>query len=689
MKFDQTRFNTAKVGYSDSLGSLPIGEGDCGANVWVSDDNRINLLLSKTDSISEAIILCKLGLLQVYFDEPVFSADNLPVAALHLEDGTVVISDEKKTVSVTVAAFIDKALFGLRFEMAHEMGIHASVINYRNKKRLIGKGHQAARTLNGAPYDVYESADVVLTDIPDRLSWYHHNDWSYYGNIIRNQHLTNVKRKDPILNRTFGCSVAGKGFAVSGDEIISEKTAYAELYISAGCEFSEDPVLWSHEQGSRLNDNLKDYVFEDLLSANAAWWGEYFGHYFVDIYGDSDAETITRCYTLQKYMNGCSGRGKLPVKFNGSIFTVEPSKNEPEDYDFRLWGASYWIQNTRLVYWNMLYSGYYEGLLSYFNMLTDVMPESAERSRVLYGHEGLLQPETFTFFGTYEEVDFGYGQENDEHPQCYNHFIRWHYNGGLENSYMMLKFREYTGDLYRDYFEEKLLPYINGILLFFKEHFPKENGKMVMKPVSALETWQDCMNDTPDIAGLNAVIREMKKLGYDTCLDFDDIPAIPFGEKNGRKIIKACEETFYPSQQNCENGELYPLFPFDIYRYDMSAEDHEVLSATFDTVPNRHVVGWSQMNIWAAMLGNSGFCSENILSNFTTNKDSKYFFDAYFGPNFDWTPDQDHGNSTSIAVIYMLLQSFDDRTFIKPALPSKWKANFRLPSSAGDVEYED
>ena len=64
--------------------------------------------------------------------------------------------------------------------------------------------------------------------------------------------------------------------------------------------------------------------------------------------GDSDAETLTRGYTLQRWINACGGRGAFPIKFNGSIFVVD----NKFDADYRAWGGGYWFQNTRLPYWS-------------------------------------------------------------------------------------------------------------------------------------------------------------------------------------------------------------------------------------------------------------------------------------------------------------------------------------------------
>lgn len=688
MNFDPSRFNQTNSDFTTSLGSFPIGGGDCGANVWVSDDGMLNLLLSKTDTFSEASRLMKLGYLKFAFEYPVFSADNLPSSTLHLENGTVVVTDADNTVKITVSAFVDKPLYGVDFRFNEPNAVSVSLFNYRSEKRKIAKGDASARSYCSAPYDVYESADEVNTDNPLCLSWYHHNKWSYYRNTLHNQHMDNITRTDPILNRTFGCSAAGKGFAAAGSELRSDKALRHTVYILAGCEITDRPEDWSGRQGRELIALLENADFDALKEETSEWWYSYFNDYYLDITGDADADSITRGYTVQKYLIGCNARGKMPIKFNGSIFTVEPSPHYENDYDYRLWGDAYWIQNTRLIYWDMLYSGYYEGMISFFDFITDIIPECRERCRVLFGHDGILLPETFTFFGTYEDVDFGYGQEDSLKPECQNNYIRWHYNGALEVSYMMLKFRQYTKERYKEYFEEKLLPFIQEVLLFFKEHFPKSGDKMRLYPVSSLETWQDCCDDTPDIAGLNAVIRELKKLGFDTCIDERDIPAVPLNQKEGRTVIAPCRETYRPNQQNCEDPELYVLFPFEIYRYSMNVEDKKLLSDTFDLLPNRHVFGWSQMCIWAAMLGDSEFCRRNISGNFRA-KNPAYFFDAYFGPNFDWTPDQDHGCSTSIAAIFMLLQSYGDEVFRLPALPDGWKVRFRLPSSCGVQEFSN
>lgn len=60
--------------------------------------------------------------------------------------------------------------------------------------------------------------------------------------------------------------------------------------------------------------------------------------------------TVTRGYALQRYMLACAGRGAYPIKFNGSLFTVDtydrPGPAGGLDADFRRWGGPYWFQKT-------------------------------------------------------------------------------------------------------------------------------------------------------------------------------------------------------------------------------------------------------------------------------------------------------------------------------------------------------
>jgi alpha-L-fucosidase 2 len=61
-----------------------------------------------------------------------------------------------------------------------------------------------------------------------------------------------------------------------------------------------------------------------------------------------------------------------------------------------------------------------------------------------------------------------------------------------------------------------------------------------------------------------------------------------------------------------------------------------------------------------------------------SNKDSR--FPAFWGPNFDWLPDQCHGGVNMITLQHMLLQTepYSEKLHLCPAWPRNWDCSFKL-----------
>ena len=66
---DPARYNVVWNSPSkNSLGSMPIGNGDIGANVWVEPSGDLVQLLSKSDAWDENMRLVKLGRVRIHLD---------------------------------------------------------------------------------------------------------------------------------------------------------------------------------------------------------------------------------------------------------------------------------------------------------------------------------------------------------------------------------------------------------------------------------------------------------------------------------------------------------------------------------------------------------------------------------------------------------------------------------------------
>jgi len=67
-------------------------------------------------------------------------------------------------------------------------------------------------------------------------------------------------------------------------------------------------------------------------------------------------------------------------------------------------------------------------------------------------------------------------------------------------------------------------------------------------------------------------------------------------------------------------------------------------------------------------------------------------FPAFWGPNYDWVPDQDHGSVLMIALQSMAMQCENGKIFVLPAWPRDWDVNFRLHApgkTVVTVEYRE
>ena len=98
---------TWKSPSEDCNGSMPIGNGDIGMNVWVERGGDLWLLLSKTDAWSENGRLLKLGRIRVSLTPNPF-AEGVPFQqVLRLRQGEIVITAGEPDQAVTLTIWID------------------------------------------------------------------------------------------------------------------------------------------------------------------------------------------------------------------------------------------------------------------------------------------------------------------------------------------------------------------------------------------------------------------------------------------------------------------------------------------------------------------------------------------------------------------------------------------------------
>ena len=401
--------------------------------------------------------------------------------------------------------------------------------------------------------------------------------------------------------------------------------------------------------------------------------------------GEEAGKTLTQGYVLQRFMNACSGRGGSPIKFNGSIFTVEAKPGAPLEApegnpDWRLWGGNYWFQNTRLAYWPMLAAGDFDLMDAWFRMYREALPLSQARVETYYKFANAAQfPETMYWWGLPNNGDYGW---NNPAPEPANSYIRRYWNGSLELTAVLLDRYDFTQD--EKFARDTLVRLADPLIAFLDQYWPKRdaNGKIRFEPAQSLETWHVAVNPLPEIAGLRFLLPRLLALPENITTKerrarwkrmLEELPPVPVAEVNGKKLLRPAES--FSHKSNSENTELYAVFPYRLY--GVGRPDLEMARATYQARGNRHNRGWCQDSIQAACLG-LGDEAGRLVSARAEQINRGYRFPVMWGPNFDWIPDQDHGNNILTTLQCMLLQSDGDKIFVLPAWPKEWDCEFKL-----------
>jgi hypothetical protein len=294
--------------------------------------------------------------------------------------------------------------------------------------------------------------------------------------------------------------------------------------------------------------------------------------------GTGTRTTIAQGYALQRFINACGGRGAMPIKFNGSIFTVDiPAA----DGDYRRWGGCFWFQNTRLPYWSMAACGDFDLMQPLFRMYLDTLPLRKAVTRLYYNHDGAFYPETMYFWGTPCNDDYRWKRDGVPAPVLNNQYIMRYWQGGIELVMMMLDTFDYTGD--KAMARDVLVPFAGAIVTFYDKHYPRDTGgKIRFEPAQSLETWWQATNPMPEVAGLRAVLPRLIALPENLASDAQrrewrrllgelppvplrqvDLPATATASADGKTLLSPAQ--VYAGRHNCENPELYAIFPYRLY----------------------------------------------------------------------------------------------------------------------------
>jgi alpha-L-fucosidase 2 len=686
----------------DASGSMPLGNGDLAVNVWVEEGGSLCLLLAKSDAWDENSTLLKLGRVRVSISPDPFRAGVPFRQVLRLRSGEIEIVAGPEEAQVRLRIWVDAnhPVIYLEAEGDQPFAVQAAVELWRREPyRIKTQTGDLFRNLSGPdPYPTMVSPDEVLPPRQGRVMWCHHNESREDDGYEINMRLQGLggyldHMPHPLRGRTFGAAMEGEGFVTVDDlSIRSERPGNVQwLSIYALTMHPASIEQWREGMEKRIRA-IDALDRNETRRAHERWWTDFWDRSWIYVAraprpsstGEApvpdDALHVTQGYILQRFMNACAGRGAQPIKYNGSLFSV----GKPEDPDFRRWGGpGYWFMNQRLIYWPMLACGDFDLMEPWLRMYRDQLPLQQYRTATYYKHGGAHYPETITFWGAEVSAHYGWTPfEQRRRPEAECSYITYYWSGGIELTLILWTHFVFTGD--ENWAREMLLPIADAVTEFFDVHYPRDaDGKIRFEPAQALETWHEATNPLPEIAGLRYVLPKLLELPERLTTDgqrarwrrmLDELPPIPVGEKDGRRVILPAER--FDRKKNTENPELYCIFPYRLFGVDKP--ELELARETFSVRLHPAHTCWSQDDVQMAMLGLAGQARDHLARRASPASHSQSRFPAFWDAFHDWIPDMDHGGVLQLALQSMLMQTEGRRILLLPAWPAEWDVDFRL-----------
>lgn len=700
----------------DETGSIPLGNGNVGINLWVEEDGDLFFYVARNDAISEIDTLLKCGRVRLHLSPNPFRKGMPYRQELKLRQGRCEITAGPKGKEVRLTAFVDAGSSDIRVRVQAEQPTSAMVAYYdwrtdrRDFHNAIG---DACYPMRGAPEEVpvWTSADHWDERDAAAVISYHRNEYSPADTMLKWQHMEKyadlVKAVDPIRDNTFGVKIAGRGLEVerlSNHQLRSKQPARDfEFVVTTHRAQTPDAETWIKELEAAASAAP---AFDEAQARTEKYWADYWNRSFVTV---SDP-VVTQAYVLSKFLLACQMRSAMLANFCGGIFRMHPNyaayaldyRDLAATADDQFYGNSYWWQNNRLLYQPQLAQGsadFFRSLLVFMNKLAPVMAARAEN---YYGAQGIYFEECFSRFGLPVMGDFGWGAKEYSEPYC-----RWTWQHSLEAANLMLDDYAYTRD--EAFLRQTGLPYAFGALRFFETRFKRdEQGKIHIFPTHALETyWDDVVNDTPTVAGLNYVVYRLgqlpanlltaeQKTGLARIKDI--LPPIPMCDYQGKHMPdnagvyqKMNEDRGRQARANYEAPDLYTVFPFRIFSLDKKTPDIQEAINALDVMPNIEHCCWNQFGIFSARLGQAENAKQDVLGRihsqrlYRQDRDGRepFRFPGFCGSPHDSVPDYDGMANMMTTLQEMLLQNGEHgEILLLQAWPRDWNAAFKLHAFA-------
>ena len=278
---------------TDENSSMPLGNGDISANVWTEQNGDVVMLIGKSDSWSENILLYKVAQFRISLSPNPFVGEKV-TQRLTISDARMEVKSPKGTLCIWVDA---------NSPVVHISAgtVKPSTVSIRNEPWRTVDYHMTQEQLNQSMFNYWEwrsnpngidfLADTILPATANSIASCHFNKHSMYPTVLEREHLGELINKyhDPIWHRCFGAIVSGDGF-VSKDNVVlvsSEPSAlqqYANITMLTEQTTSTEEWHKDIQQLARQNDTTgNDARQRDAWNAHVTWWQQFWERSWVHV----------------------------------------------------------------------------------------------------------------------------------------------------------------------------------------------------------------------------------------------------------------------------------------------------------------------------------------------------------------------------------------------------------------------
>jgi Domain of unknown function (DUF5703)/F5/8 type C domain len=714
---------------------MPLGNGVVGLMLWTCADGRVEFYLARQDALTETDRIVKLGKVSLKLSPNPFKGRGF-MQALRLRDGSVIIEAGKLANLLKLEVFVDANAPVIRVvgESEQPISVSATYTTWRTET-------QERNTDYNLP-GLAESADVVEST-GTSIIFYHRNETSCVSVLAKVQ-LPGFESTvpDPYIHRTFGGRMTLSGAKVVTNGVLAAGQARVfELRVVTHSRQNDTIAAWK-VQLAEVEQQAESA--REAATRTRAWWRSYWQRSWAFAEGDPPTPStnlrlqreglappppskITQACLLTRFMQTCAIRGPYPLNWQGSLFmpmTVQPGAVDPfsggylasisdeppaepsitRNPDERAWGSmGYLWQNTRLAYASMPGRGETDfmkiSLFDYYGSFADL---NRARANLYWGAEGQFNTEMTLCCGLMPARIYGMDRQGKPPYLTAN---RWggavDISPGLELICLMLEAYDYSGD--EALLQKQILPYAHDVFRYIETRFKEReaDGKIVLSPLHAVETYWDVKNPLTVVAGMQAALDTILALPEAKIPQRADYvrwraqtPALPVAQTRAGTVLSPAEGNL-PGRNNVETPETYVMFPFRSRGVGRPMLDeatrtfHHALNvsggwrpfAPGDMPSRPSYGGWQQSSMNAALLGLSLEAAEALTHNAAYHNPG-YRFPAMWGPVYDTVPDIDHGANLLNTQQLMLMQADamaqGGKIYLLPAWPKNWEVHFKL-----------